>query len=287
MLTLVYDSKNDFEEIINAILFLKYGQSEETLLSDNRSDDKGAEPEGVAVGEVNGRIYAFIGLERFSGLMIYDISNPEEARFVQFVSRQNLNQELESGLAEDVSPEGVLFISAEESPNGKPLIVLGNEVSGTTTVYEISESGDEIQLIPPKAIAGPDRDDIMGKQVLLDASHSNHDNGIIVGYEWKQIGGPKVNIHNPFSPITTFDSSTIETSIEALIFQLTVSDLNALTATTEVTINLVRNMSISPVIQMLKVLANFDEPLSLYWDFNDDKKIGFEDLLFILNDVSR
>ncbi len=31
---------------------------------DSRSDDKKPEPEGVAVGEAYGNIYAFIGLER-------------------------------------------------------------------------------------------------------------------------------------------------------------------------------------------------------------------------------
>jgi hypothetical protein len=39
-----------------------------------------------------------------------------------------------------LGPEGILFIDKKDSPNGKPLLVTANEVSGTTTIFEINVS---------------------------------------------------------------------------------------------------------------------------------------------------
>ena len=52
------------------------------------------------------------------------------------------DEEVSNPAAGDLGPEGLLFIKAEDSPNGKPLIVVGNEISGTTTVFEINKVKD-------------------------------------------------------------------------------------------------------------------------------------------------
>jgi hypothetical protein len=113
----VYDSGADFEKI---------------------SDDKGPEPEGVTVARLWGKPYAFVGLERLSGVMVYDLSRPQAPRFVELVSNRNAAVQPPAAEAGDLGPEGVLVIDAAHSPiPGVPLLVVGNEVSGSTTLYRI------------------------------------------------------------------------------------------------------------------------------------------------------
>ena len=38
----------------------------------------------------------------------------------------------------DLGPEGLVFIPAKQSPNGKPLLMVGNEVSGSTSVFQLN-----------------------------------------------------------------------------------------------------------------------------------------------------
>jgi hypothetical protein len=106
---------------------------------DTRSDDKGPEPEGLDVGKVHGSTYAFVGLERIGGIAVFDIDDPTAPEFVQYFNNRDFTQPPASLDAGDLGPEGVLFIAEENSPNGKPLLVITNEVSGTKTVCEISK----------------------------------------------------------------------------------------------------------------------------------------------------
>ncbi len=110
---------------------------------DSRSDAKGPEPEGLTIGKLGDKTFVFVGLERMGGILVYDISNPEAPVFMDYLnSREDWTTEDPSTvLAEvgDLGPEGLVFISAADSPNGTPLLIVGNEVSGTTAVYEIEE----------------------------------------------------------------------------------------------------------------------------------------------------
>jgi hypothetical protein len=142
---LVFDSGDDLERITAARYPANFNASNSNNDFDNRSDDKGPEPEGVVVGKAFGNDYAFIGLERIGGVVVYDISNPRAPFFVDYVNNRDFTQPVETPAAGDLGPEGLIFIKAEDSPTRKPLLVIANEVSGTTTIYEIAKvkKGDD------------------------------------------------------------------------------------------------------------------------------------------------
>jgi hypothetical protein len=105
---------------------------------DSRSDDKGPEPEGVAVGELGGKPYAFVGLERDGGIAVFDLSDPKAPTMVAYAATRKVEIEPSNPDSGDQGPEGVLFIPAAASPNGAPLLVVSYEVSGTTRIWEVS-----------------------------------------------------------------------------------------------------------------------------------------------------
>jgi 2',3'-cyclic-nucleotide 2'-phosphodiesterase (5'-nucleotidase family) len=94
---------------------------------DGRSPRKGPEPEGVVIGEIEGRIYAFIALERSRGVMVFDVTDPQAVKQAGFV-----------GLEADLNPESMVFVPAADSPTGKPMLAVTNETSRTVTLYNVS-----------------------------------------------------------------------------------------------------------------------------------------------------
>ncbi|KAA9131458.1 alkaline phosphatase [Marinihelvus fidelis] len=142
---LVWDSGDTIEQVTalaDADNFNSTNDENDTF--DDRSDDKGPEPETAIVGKAFGRDYAFVGLERVGGIMIFDVSMPEDARYVDYINTRDFNAEndeeeetLEGVDAGDLGPEGLAFIKAEDSPTGTPLLVVGFEISGTTTIFEV------------------------------------------------------------------------------------------------------------------------------------------------------
>jgi hypothetical protein len=144
-LTLVYDSGEDFELITAAAYPQFFNSNHEENNFDNRSDNKGPEPEGVTVAQLWGRTFAFIGLERIGGVMIYDISDPYAPTFVQYLNNRDFNADPGTAEAGDLGAEGLIVIEAGKSPiPGVPLLVVANEVSGTTTIFRINR-GDRVR----------------------------------------------------------------------------------------------------------------------------------------------
>ncbi len=135
--TIAFDSGSDFEEITAELLPEAFNSNGGSDTFDTRSDDKGPEPEAVVIGTVGERIYAFIGLERTGGVMVYDVTLPHQATFVTYANNRDITLPADDPNAGDTGPEGITFVSAEDSPAGQPLLIVGNEVSGTITVYAI------------------------------------------------------------------------------------------------------------------------------------------------------
>lgn len=110
---------------------------------DSRSDDKGPEPEGVTAIAVGGRTYAAIGLERMGGFFLYDVTTPASPAMAAYYTGRHFTAAPSSGGAGDLGPEGILAIAAADSPTGRPLLVLGNEVSGTVAIHEVVAAADD------------------------------------------------------------------------------------------------------------------------------------------------
>ncbi|NRN65094.1 Alkaline phosphatase [Kibdelosporangium sp. 4NS15] len=83
---------------------------------DGRSDNKGVEPEGLAVATFGRDRYAFVGMERANLVAVYDVNDPRRPRFLQAVPT-------------GVGPEGLLPIPA----TGK-LVVSAEEDSASDNV---------------------------------------------------------------------------------------------------------------------------------------------------------
>lgn len=151
--TQVFDSGSDFERITALRYGNNFNNDNAESAGDSRSDNKGPEPEALALAQFAGRTFAFIGLERMGGVMVYDVSNPHAARFVQYINRREMSviigpnglPDQDAGSAGDLGPESIVVIPAAQSPvPGVPLLAVGNEISGTTTLYRI----DVIPLNP-------------------------------------------------------------------------------------------------------------------------------------------
>lgn len=134
---LVFDSGDAIEQKTAASSAKFFNSSNDETEFDGRSSSKGPEPEGLVVGKVNGKTYAFIGLERIGGIMVYSVEDPTAPEFVEYVNTRDFSADPKSSAAGDLGPEGMVLIDQENSPNGASLLVVGNEVSGTTRIYQI------------------------------------------------------------------------------------------------------------------------------------------------------
>ncbi|MFS0561733.1 choice-of-anchor I family protein [Terribacillus sp. 179-K 1B1 HS] len=141
----VYDSGSDFEKITAQAIPEYFNTTNDEDKLDNRSDDKGPEPETVITGEMDGKTYAFIGLERTGGIMAYDVTNPASPAFSTYFTSRNFqgDEAPVDSASGDVAPEGLTYIPAADSPTGQTLLLAAHEVSGTIAAYALGEKPAE------------------------------------------------------------------------------------------------------------------------------------------------
>ncbi len=121
----IYDSGDQIAKTIFDIDPSAFNNNEGSK-ADKRSDDKGAEPEAVATLKIKNKTLLFVGLERTGGILVYDISNPSNPKFLEWLRD-----------ASDISPEGLITVKGKNSPTGNDLIIVTNEVSNTIAIYEV------------------------------------------------------------------------------------------------------------------------------------------------------
>ncbi|MGE3989701.1 choice-of-anchor I family protein [Pseudorhodoplanes sp.] len=135
----VFESGGEFEKIIADRFpeLFNNNQTGDDETFDARSDDKAGEPEGITIGNLGGRFYAFVALERQGGVMVYDVTDPDSAEFTTYLPSSTIH----------LGPETVQFIEAADRPNGKNLLLTTNEISGSVEVFEIEPQRYTLQLL--------------------------------------------------------------------------------------------------------------------------------------------
>lgn len=144
-MSLVYDSGDAIERAVaNSEYSAYFNCSNDKNALDGRSKKKGPEPETILVRYIDGKPYAFVGLERVSGVMTFDLTNLKygEATLKDFTSTRDYTQ----AMAGDVAPEGMDYIEASEKTGNKNVLVVANENSGTVAFYAVENEKKSYEL---------------------------------------------------------------------------------------------------------------------------------------------
>jgi hypothetical protein len=201
----VYDSGNQFEQITAQRLPAHFNASHSKTAMDDRSTKKGPEPESIEIGKIGYRTFAFIGLERIGGVMVYDVSNPRLPKFVNytntrvFTPKDNLNTE--------TGPEGLEFIPASKSPTGTPILLIANEVSGNVSIMQVNLSDSNPDTIQPSQPGKPSISDVGSAQIRITWTAAE-DNYQVEGYRVFVNGVQRTTVKDPRAVIRNVEPAT-------------------------------------------------------------------------------
>lgn len=139
---LIFDSGADFEQTLARQLPEQFNSRADDNDSgfffegvDARSLKKGSEPEALALAEIKGRHFAYIGLEKQGGIFVYDISNPVQPRQIEYYNDIDYSQPPER--AGDLEPEGMVTFKQ----GNHHYLAVANEMSATVSLYQLSDQG--------------------------------------------------------------------------------------------------------------------------------------------------
>jgi len=138
---LVFDSGNELEQITASLSASSFNSDGTSTSFDSRSDNKGPEIEAVTVGVMGNVTYAFVGSERTGDIFVYDLTNPAQPVFKQYINTPG-----------DRGVEGLAFVPGTASPTGRPLLIASAEVSKTVSVFEVNAPICAITAIPENNI---------------------------------------------------------------------------------------------------------------------------------------
>lgn len=167
--SLIFDSGDDFELITSKDSLIKniFNADNEGNGFKGRSRAKGPEPEGVCVAQIEDKFFAFVALERVGGVMVYDVTDPNNPKFVDYKNSRSI-----TSFEGDHGPEGIIYISENESPNGKGYILVANEISGTISIFEVKNNlkitNPSLVQFPFKAISKNERDNFVSLALTIN-----------------------------------------------------------------------------------------------------------------------
>jgi len=146
---LLADTGDAFERLMAAAVPAFFNVPDDSNAFDRTSQGRGPEPEPLAVGTIGARSYVFVGFERIGGIMVYDITDPRNPHFEQYINNRNFAidpaavcvkdqpKSPDCAAVGDLSVEGVLFIPPGDNRWGVPLLVVSHETSDSVTVFRI------------------------------------------------------------------------------------------------------------------------------------------------------
>lgn len=210
-ISLVYDSESIIEKKVFENDPINFNSTNDETDFKDRSDDKGPEPEAIAVGMVGSNYYAFVGLERHGGVMAFDVTDVNNVKYVDFINNRDFTADPTTSAAGDLAPECILFVPKAETSYSKDILIVANEVSGSISVYEINDlltSSNKVSVNSFFVYPNPANDFI--RTSLID----NYNLYDITGQQVKSVYHTnKIDISDLASGIYTIKNST-----EALSF---------------------------------------------------------------------
>ncbi|MEQ9696049.1 choice-of-anchor I family protein [Shimia sp. SDUM112013] len=168
--SIVYESGALFSELVAQIRPELFNHSGGDF--DGRSDNKGVEPEAVAVGQVGERTLLFVGLERDNGVVVMDVSNPAEPTYVTYI---------EGELQGNISPETIAFIPAEQSTSGQAQILVAYEGDGNTAIFDVETALESIGTDGDDRLVGTDLNDQLNGADGRDTLNGGDGDDLLVG----------------------------------------------------------------------------------------------------------